>query len=57
MLRLLINSELKHDWKLWSETQKTEIGPFLQCPVKVYQLYCCAAQYASGEDFFGNVVN
>ena len=28
MLHLLINPELKHDWKLWSETEKIEIGPF-----------------------------
>ena len=51
MLHLLISSELKHDWKLPSETQKIEIGPFLQSPVKVYQLYHCTAQYASGEAF------
>ena len=57
MLYSLINSKLKHDRKLWSETQKIEIEPFLQSPVNVYQLYCCAAQYASGEAFFGNVVN
>ena len=56
MLHLLINSELKHDQKLLSETQKIEIGPFLQSPVKVYQLYHCTAQDASGEAFFGNVV-
>ena len=51
MLHLLINSELKFDRKLWSETQKIEIGPFLQSPVKVYQLYHCTAQYAIGEAF------
>ena len=57
MLHLLINSELKHNQKLLSETHKIEIGPFLQSLVKVYQLYHCTAHYASGEAFFGNVVN
>ena len=51
MLHLLINLELKPGQKLSNETQKIEIGLFLQSLVKVYQPYHCTAQYASGEAF------